>query len=358
MLRLLSHKLEQFGGDPDQVVLHGASAGAGSMSHFLTAHGGRDDGLFAGAIGDGVSWGIGARPNDTDPNFNQFADQMGCSDAEDQMACLRALDIAKIQSFNRSTPAPGKAPWFNPVIDGEFVTGPQRDAFRGGRFVKVPLIIGDAADEGSMFAPNASDLDTVKKTVQATFARLSDEQVQQVVDAYPAPTPVASHAKYFSVISAIAGESIFICPGNAISAGASNHVARGDTTWNYRWNTTEELAVQAGLGAWHTSDLIAVFGPGHTGDDSGPLPGLGTTYNPDGANAAIVPIIQHYFISFIKTLNPNTLRHKGSPSWDNWGAGNGHRLRIQTNNTAMEAVPQAQADRCDVWSSLNNLIQQ
>ena len=40
-------------------------------------------------------------------------------------------------------------------------------------------------------------------------------------------------------------------------------------------------------------------------------------------NAASVPILMHYFISFIQALDPNKYRYESAPVWDSWGSGAG-----------------------------------
>lgn len=64
--------------------------------------------------------------------------------------------------------------------------------------------------------------------------------------------------------------------------------------------------------------------------------------------------MQRYWISFIKTFDPNKLRAPGSPLWEEWtddGSNKGKmtRLLIQdgSNATKMETVPEGQNKRCD-----------
>lgn len=46
----------KFGGDPNHVVVGGDSAGAASVTLLLSAHGGRDDGLFHATIAESQSF--------------------------------------------------------------------------------------------------------------------------------------------------------------------------------------------------------------------------------------------------------------------------------------------------------------
>ena len=113
-----------------------------------------------------------------------------------------------------------------------------------------------------------------------------------------------------------------------------------------------------GLEVWHGSDLIAVFGPDHSGPPPFPIEDFGSSYTAGGENAAIVPVLQHYYFSFIKHLDPNLERFEGSPQWENWDTASGQRLKIQTNDTVMEEVPSGQVERCQMWRELNHVIRE
>lgn len=75
-----------------------SSAGAESVTLQLAAYGGRDDGLFVGAVADAIFFLQVKNVTFNQYHFDQFASRAGCDSASDKLACLRGLDINTIQA--------------------------------------------------------------------------------------------------------------------------------------------------------------------------------------------------------------------------------------------------------------------
>lgn len=101
-----------------------------------------------------------------------------------------------------------------------------------------------------------------------------------------------------------------------------------------------------GLGTPHTVEVNAIWGPDNVNG------GAPASYLPGGINAGVVPLIQGYWTSFIRSYNPNTYRLAGAPEWQEWSVEGKQRLLFQTNGTSMESVPEAQRARCAYLSSI------
>ncbi|PYI10673.1 carboxylesterase [Aspergillus sclerotiicarbonarius CBS 121057] len=340
--------ISKFGGDPGHVVVHGDSAGAGSVAHHMTAYGGRDDGLFAGAVLESPFWPTLRTVAEMEFQYTQLVHRVGCSEASSTLACLRSVNLTVLQKGNVVDSFPGvpldPPPlwYFLPVIDGAVVQDQLSRLFDRGNILKVPLLVGDDTNEGSTFAYNASNASDMSRFLNANYPGLSPASMNAIHDAYPGLHPVPDHAAYFAPASAAYGDATFTCPGNHIAASMADRLP--GRIWSYRYNVRAPEMIDQGLGVPHIFELSAIFGVGFAGTSET------TSYN--GINLNIVATVMDYWISFVKAMDPNPRRNSQAPYWDPWKPGSARRLKMQTNATGMEPIPQLQADRCSMWKAL------
>ena len=356
-----------FGGDSEHVVIHGDSAGAGSVAYQMTAYGGRDDKLFVGGMMESPFWPTHRTVEEMEFQYHRFAANLSCSQSEapngDVLACLRSKDTATLQASDVASKFPGAsgvAEWyFLPVIDGMFSTDYLYNLFEQGKVVAVPVVVGDDTDEGTGFSPNATNSKQFLHFIKDNYPKLSDDDLQKINETYPKDGfgSFPLHADYFAATETAYGESTFICPGIEVSNSLTTFNSPSHV-WNYRYNVQDKTTVAAGFGVPHVSEKPAIYGPGNSGPCGDPC-----SYR--SYNAPIVPIVMDYWISFILTLDPNTYRNPKAPLWQPWDSGNSYRgssclqrLKIELNDTEMEDVPEAQVQRCRVWKSLADVTEQ
>ncbi|KAK0376841.1 carboxylesterase [Colletotrichum limetticola] len=350
MMKWVQTHISKFGGDPNHVVIHGLSAGAGSVALHLAAYGGRDDKLFIGAMSESVFFPAQPRVPELEYQFNQTLAKVGCTDDKDQMGCLRGKDIKAIQDANIASPFPGRAAnphfYWTPCIDGDILQDYPYRLYDKGSFIKVPVLFGTGSNEGSVFAANVATQDEFVSFMTDNYPKLTKNETDPMLQKYPLLPPLPNHNVWFPSTSQAYGETTFICPANTImnAYAAAN---RSGTSWSYRFNVQDNDNTASGLGVPHVFEAPAIFGI-----DACPTPDSFRTYN-----KPIVSLMMKYVISFVRDLNPNTYKLAGAPDWGDWGR-NQSRYVFELNKNRMENVDDGQRDRCNFWKGIVEVMEQ
>ncbi|KAL1890961.1 hypothetical protein Sste5346_007958 [Sporothrix stenoceras] len=400
LLNWIQVHIHRFGGDPNHVVIHGGSAGAGAVALHTVAHGGRDDGLFVGAAAESVF--VPTLPSCKDVAYKFWrAVHAACGEKEvftvpEALACLRKKPVEQLQrhanvpsSFryhrNATAEGPGSAGFYwGPCVDGDLITDRPSVLFQQGKFVRVPMLYGVASDEGTLLVGNAGSQDGVVHFIVSNYPGLGPANENGTATAvisqhYPQAPAVPEHASWFPTLAQVYGELTFVCPAvntldavaNVTTSSDSSTSSSPLTLFAYRYAMQDQELMDEGLGTVHMMDAAAVFGPSNVhccppksyyhDDESNASPEDDRNGNP-----GLVPVMMDYYISFVRTLNPNTLKSAHTAEWVPWGrpeertdADKRQRLVVYTGgHQAMETVPADQAERCRVWHDLADLVEQ
>jgi len=348
----------------------------------MIAYGGRNDNLFVGAMSESVFFPAQPQVSEVEYQFDRLLEQTGCDYAhrDEQVSCLRRLDVIPLQAANHVQPFPGRPDppnplfYWTPCIDGDFLEDLPYKMFEDGRFIDVPLLSGTTSDEGSVFAPSyASSEEDMAVFFANNYPKLTPRETDLIIQQYPKLPALPRHSPWYPTASKAYGEATFICPNvnilNGISKSASTSTlsthpantqqvpltnAKNITTstprlFAYRYNVQDDDNTAMGIGVPHIFDSPAIFGPGNC-----PTPRSYWTYN-----APIVPVFMAYHISFVLSLDPNTHRRRGSPVWETWGGTDDmRRLVVETGDTRMEHVSGEEAERCEFWLGMGDILEQ
>lgn len=355
-LQWVHDHIASFGGDPGHVVIGGDSAGAGSVTLQLAAYNGRNDNLFQASIAESQSFGALRTVDESQYQYDALVKRTNCTSTNDTLSCLRALDITTLQTQNLIDQFPNTntsvQPLFayNPTLDHDFIADYTLNLFNSGRFVKLPAIYGDVSNEGTVFVPHSAgaSIDASNAWLQAQFPELNETQLDTIQTLYPPEPqnyPQLSAGKYWRSTTSAYGDLRYVCPGFFLNNSTAQYAHKNPTAgnWNYQYNVSDPSEIASGDGVPHVAEQSAIW----------------DSPNPDSyktTNAPIIPLMQGYWISFIRAYNPNAYKAQGAPSWNDWGEDNesgGMRLLVQNpgpggnvGTTGMETVDAGSRARC------------
>lgn len=341
----LKQHVAQFGGDPDQIVAVGDSAGASAIQLLLAAWADEDPkkALIKGAILESTSVATLRTLEQGQEQYACLVNATKCTASQDTLTCLRTVNASALQAEDCQ---------FNPHFDGELIKSPSLSRFDQGLYLKVPTIVGTCSEEGTKSVPN--NLKTTQEVLQfynsQAFGALSNASLALLDKAY-----LQKQEPDFSKVVDANGKSLGAGPlwrqtangftdfrAACITARVQNAQARdGVKTFNYNFAVRDEEQERLGFGSYHTVELNAVFGPNNT-DGAPPK-----SYSNE--NKVIVPITMAYWASFVRSLDPNKFRAAGTPEWKPWtGPDTRERLRFQTDKMTMETMPPEQRANCEM----------
>ncbi len=197
---------------------------------------------------------------------------------------------------------------YQPRPDGTVLTASPDLLVKNGQYTKVPFIIGDQEDEGTLFSLTQINITTTAQLVTYLNTYLLKDatvaQVQEFVNLYPDDPSAGSPFRtgifnniypQFKRLAAIAGDITFNLARRVFLTSATT-VNPTIPCWSYLASYDYGTPI---LGTFHASDIPQAYGE---------TPGFASS------------TIQTYYLSFINTLDPNN-GTTGLPSWPQWSAG-------------------------------------
>jgi len=233
---------------------------------------------------------------------------------------------------------------WRPVLDGKIFADYPTKLLAEGKFARVPVIVGSTSNETS-----SSVLGTdLAVGLHRAFPQLTDEDLAEFLLVYD---PVEFSEDEW--IRTAVGEPRLRC-GREIIGDAG---VKFSNAWTYRFNQPNPTRGSPDI-TEHSAENWMMFLGSNTGTN-----GSVTFTNLNDAETAFSQELIAYWLSFVRSGDPNTFKLARSPEWPSYSTGRRAVLQEDPKEAPIgsgvfaEMEPQKEADRCAFIASKADRMQ-
>ncbi|KAJ6517247.1 carotenoid ester lipase precursor [Mycena vitilis] len=308
------HKyIREFGGNADQIVLGGFSAGSVSTALLQLYNRAESHTLFHGAfMASGSLWAAPSNGHGQQ-DYDDLVVANNCREALDTLDCLRRVPFESFLSTVDQTPDMlsyrSLSLVWGPRVDGDIIVRSPSTSVVHGAFAKVPILMGGVDDEGTLFALSSTNVtteDAYEEYIRSVFLPgAKSEHIHKLAELYPRDPAQGSPfgtgnanqlTPEFKRIAAFVGDLAAVSRRRLFL----NYASERANTWSW---LSKRGKSGTSLGAFHGSDIAMFFPPNFTAATESPA--------------------VDFLINFINTLDPNRSASSKPPRsvfWPTWGS--------------------------------------
>ena len=249
-LQWVRDNIGAFGGDPDNVTIFGESAGAQAVATLLAVP--AAEGLFHQVISESPAAGM-IRSQEVAAQFaRRFAGIIGARSQDAAHAVMQASPAELVDALDELISHGSRE------MLGAFPAGPSYgddvlpldpiEAMATGAAHRVPLIVGNNAEEAKLFTRFLKLLPTTEPMIEALLAAAGEGARDRITAAYPGYPAAAACVR-------LGGDFAFSSAAWQIGDAHSRHAP----TYLYRYDYAPRTLLWSGLGATHGTEMLAVF---------------------------------------------------------------------------------------------------
>lgn len=314
-LRWIHKNIAAFGGDPDRVTIFGQSAGAMSVNLLMASP--LAKGLFQRAISHSGNmfgfFGAMTLRAKAEKGGTEFANLLGAP----SLTALRALSSRDIVAHLHGGYFIRYTLW--PNVDGWIVPQEPPGVFARGDETHVPLMLGVTADEGTtIFPPVAPD----------AFAEQMRRQYGSDAEQFLSLYPHANNAEVIRSQGRMLRDELLA--GDLIEAEVT--ARQGNPRRVYLFDRAPPGRDDARYGAWHSSELVYVFGT---------LDAIARSW--ETIDRRLSDQIGSYWVNFAATGDPN------GPDLPAWPSFDPKQRDVQELGSHIGPIPAPDAARLDFF---------
>lgn len=247
-LNWVKENIENFGGDPNRVMIFGQSGGGGKVSNLLAMPAGR--GLFHRAvIQSGAALRSGSREN-ASRVAEQLLKDLGLKAGEGRE--LQNIPLERLMAATSGGTGGGRGLGFSPVVDGRILPSHPFDPVAPSVSEHIPVIVGYTRTERTVYQIDEPSYGVLDEAGLLNGVRgLLAGEAERIIELYRKRSPKATAFELMTNIASDAGgmSSVRLAERRAALKKAPTYL------YVFAWETPV-----MGLRAPHTIEIPFVFG--------------------------------------------------------------------------------------------------